>query len=306
MKKILASHDINTNGFKDFDSIPDSPSYPESKNVSNPYKASNRNSFDSKEENISYNGIPESHFDIINQIDNDPEENKPLDYFCENERKNDVSMLGKKRKNDSEIEEKNETVKKFKNEKNIEEKDTKDTTAKIGKNIIKKNNKFETYNQTKKANYKKFNYIKKLKKFFQEFLIEISENFIINEFPNELNQLEIEKNTSFIEDGNEKSNKATLSSKIINFYPLIKIEKHNKIKIKKEVLLKELKDGELKNFLNKTLEDMYKEYYKSQKFKEFSSNDDVKRFDAQLRRETKEKFSFLKPEGFIKYLKNEY
>ena len=62
----------------------------------------------------------------------------------------------------------------------------------------------------------------------------------------------------------------------------------------------------MKNFLNKTLEELYKDYYRSENFKKFSSNKNVKRFDAQLRKETKEKFSLLKLDGFIKLLKNEY
>ena len=62
----------------------------------------------------------------------------------------------------------------------------------------------------------------------------------------------------------------------------------------------------MKNFLNKTLEELYKDYYRSENFKNFSSNEKMKRFDAQLRKEKKEKFSLLKLDGFIKLLKNEY
>ena len=297
MQNILKSYDIHSQFHGFIDSNPDLCSYTDSKNDHN---IDNNKIFVS--EDISDNGIPESDFDNINKINNDPEENEPIDYFIENKRKNDASRLGKKRNKDLDPEEKAEPNKKPKNEKNIEEKDTKETSAIICK-FFKKTEKFITYFPEKEAKYKLFNYIKKYKISFQEYLIETSKNYIIKEFPNVSNQLKIEKNTIFTEDGNIERNKANLSSKIIYFYPLIKEDKRNRIK--KEVILEELKDGELKNFLNKTLEQTYKEYYKSEKFMEFISKDDVKRFDAQLLRETKEKFSFLKTEGFIKFLKNE-
>ena len=305
MQNILASYDIHTPFKRDFYSNPNLYTYTDSKNdddiginntdnLSHSIEWFNRNSFDSKEENTPDNGIQESLFDIINKINNDPEEN---------ERNSHVSILGKKRNKYLDQEEKAEPNKKSKNEQSIEEKDTKDTSTKIGEKNIKKLKKFITYFPEKEAKYKSFNYIKKHKGSFQKYLIKTSKNHIIREFSNESNQLKIEKNTVFTDDGNIGRNKANLSSKIIYFYPLINEDKRNKNK--KEVILEELKDGELKIFLNKTLEEMYKEYYKTEKFREFSSNDDVKRFDAQLLRETKEKFSFLKHEGFIKFLKNE-
>ena len=313
MKKILASYDIHTYLKKDFDLNPDLDSYSDSKNdhninnnenLSNPDESSNRNSFNSRDENISDNEIPESHFDSINQINNDSEENEPKDYFIQNERKNVVSMLGKKRNPDSHLEEKDEPEEKSKIKKNIEEKDTKDTSANIGGKDIKKKPYFITYNTDKEADYKPFNYYKKYKGTCQEYIIETSQILIKKEFPNEFNQYKIAKNSAFSEDGTLGKNLANLSSKIIDFYPLIKLDKRNKIE--KEIFLKDLKEGELKNFLNKTLEELYKDYYRSENFKKFSSNKNVKRFDAQLRKEKKEKFSLLKLDGFIKLLKNEY
>ena len=313
MKKILASYDIHTYLKGDFDLNPDLDSYSDSKNEhninnnenhSNPDESSHNNSFDSRDENISDNEIPESHFDTINQINNDSGENEPKDYFIQNERKNVVSMLGKKRNPDSHLEEKDEPEEKSKIKKNIEEKETKDTSAKIGSKNIKKKIYFITYIPDKKADYKKFNFIKEYKGSCQEYIIETSQILIKKEFPNEFNQYKIEKNSAFSEDGTLGKNLANLSSKIIDFYPLIKLDKRNKIK--KEIFLKGLKEGELKNFLNKTLEELYKDYYRSENFKKFSSNKNVKRFDAQLRKETKEKFSLLKLDGFIKLLKNEY
>ena len=247
-------------------------------------------------------------------IEKENEEEQRL-YFL-NEKSNSNSFLGKKKNNKINIEDNQETESK----KLIVEikKDSKDTKESTGENPnLKKIIKFVQEKDSKKKRYRNDYYIKKFKKdCFSNYTTHILNSMLkACQFSKNLglSKIYMPNSEAFTSETNLRKNKEFLSMSIKAIYSLEEgkgqyqkanaaifddIFTHEKNAKNKEAYCNIIQ------YLNKTGEDVIREYYNSEAFDQFKENMEIKEYDEAFKRE--KKFSLLEDLGFLKLIRGEY
>lgn len=284
---------------------------------------SNKNSYEKDDDSM--NNLLEDNqnlyldFENINQImncpnisDNNNEEDQQV-YFHKDIKEEDKDALfpSKKRNNNTNFEEYIESKNKLENireDLNLCNKKTKESTGESPK--IKKPIKFETTSKTCRNDY----YIKKLKvECFSKYATKILNSLLkACKFPKSLNLTKIymQNNKMFTSVANLKKNKEFLNIPIRVIFSMQNGNGQNQIKnmdIFSRIFNSRQKANnidsynELINNLNKTVEDVIREFYLSEKFEKFKMKEEIILYDKAFQKE--KKFSLLKDNGFLKYIK---
>ena len=165
--------------------------------------------------------------------------------------------------------------------------------------------------------YRNDYYIKKFKvECFSKYATKQIKNKIKeSQFPSgsKISKIYKPNNKCFTSETNRTKNKEFLNMKLSEAFSLYDEEKgKNQIK-NREIFTRIYKctkarnkqaHEELKIYINKTVEDIIKEYYMSKEFIKFKSDKEIIEKDEGFYRE--KKFSLLKDYGFIKLIKNQY
>ena len=235
-------------------------------------------------------------FSNINNINNiiNPD---PINPFTQNEEEN---FLGKKRL---------ETKAQLEGKK--ESKETKESTGENPK--INKKIKFETKSKLIRNDY----YIKKFKvNCFSDYFTQKLNRLLQDcKFPQKLNIPKIysPNNKAFTSDANLERNRQFLSVPIKVVFSMKKYKANDKVENAErfDVIFNSRQYAKnmqaytaLVNCLNLTVEDVIKEYYDSEAFEKFRTDQAIKEYDAAFKKE--KKFSLLEDYGFLKLIKAQY
>lgn len=238
--------------------------------------------------------------------------------FLIKEDEKNLSLLSKKRINEPYLEENSELIEEkikiISEPTKIENKKTKESTGESNKiKVIKKKKLFESNQKIFRNDY----YIKKFK-------VECFSNYVTNklnywlklcDFPKKLHLTKIymPNNKAFTSNSNLKKNKAFLPIPIKDIFSMQNKEGQNQEKNAlnfSRIFNLRNKAGNLQaydnlvEYLNKTMEEVIKDYYTSDEFKNFITNEEIIEYDKAFYKE--KKFSILQDYGFLRLIKGQY
>ena len=238
--------------------------------------------------------------------------------FLIKEDEKNLLLLRKKRINELNLEENSELIEEkikiISEPIKIENKKTKESTGETNKiKIIKKKKLFESNQKIFRNDY----YIKKFK-------VECFSNYVTDklnywlklcDFPKKLHLTKIymPNNKAFTSNSNLKKNKAFLPIPIKDIFSMQNKEGQNQEKNAlnfSRIFKLRNKAGNLQaydnlvEYLNKTMEEAIKDYYTSDEFKNFITNEEIIEYDKAFYKE--KKFSILQDYGFLRLIKGQY
>lgn len=242
-------------------------------------------------------------------------------YFLKEEEKNDSTFLGKKRNNDSNLKE-NQEIKE-----NIDQKETKPSTGELSqsKKIKKilfnsdqnKDSKQKEYSNSKNKIYRNDYYIKKFKvECFSNYAKDkLNDLLTACDFPKELNlkKIYMPNNKAFTSIANLKENKKFLDKEIKVIFSMEKGNGQNQKKNAENfatIFNSRNEAGNIQayenliNFLNKTVEDVIRDFYHSDEFEKFKLDEEIQKYDDAFYQE--KKFRILQDFGFLTLIKGDY
>ena len=238
--------------------------------------------------------------------------------FLLKEDEKDLSLLSKKRINEPNLEENfkliEEKIKIISEPIKIENKKTKESTGEPNKiKIIKKKKLFESNQKIFRNDY----YIKKFKvECFSNYVTDKLNSLLKScEFPKKLylTKIYMPNNKAFTSNSNLKKNKAFLPIPIKDIFSMQNKEGQNQEKNAlnfSRIFKLRNKAGNLQaydnlvEYLNKTMEEVIKDYYTSDEFKNFIANEEIIEYDKAFYKE--KKFSILQDYGFLRLIKGQY
>lgn len=238
--------------------------------------------------------------------------------FLLKEDEKDLSLLSKKRINEPNLEENSELIEEkikiISEPIKIENKKTKESTGEPNKiKIIKKKKLFESNQKIFRNDY----YIKKFKvECFSNYVTDKLNSLLKScEFPKKLHLTKIymPNNKAFTSNSNLKKNKAFLPIPIKDIFSMQNKEGQNQEKNAlnfSRIFKLRNKAGNLQaydnlvEYLNKTMEEVIKDYYTSDEFKNFIANEEIIEYDKAFYKE--KKFSILQDYGFLRLIKGQY
>ena len=238
--------------------------------------------------------------------------------FLLKEDEKDLSLLSKKRINEPNLEENSELIEEkikiISEPIRIENKKTKESTGESNKiKVIKKKKLFESNQKIFRNDY----YIKKFKvECFSNYVTDKLNSLLKScEFPKKLylTKIYMPNNKAFTSNSNLKKNKAFLPIPIKDIFSMQNKEGQNQEKNAlnfSRIFKLRNKAGNLQaydnlvEYLNKTMEEVIKDYYTSDEFKNFIANEEIIEYDKAFYKE--KKFSILQDYGFLRLNKGQY